>query len=45
MPRTLRPASNPGPKEYWRGRMVGKYTYGSDGHQMTDEDFEADWPE
>lgn len=32
-----------GPKEYWRGRMVGKYTYGSDGHLMTNEDFEADW--
>ena len=34
-----------GPKEYWRGRMVGKYTYGSDGHLMTNEDFEADWAE
>lgn len=34
-----------GPKEYWRGRMVGKYTYGADGHLMTDEDFEADWAE
>lgn len=32
-----------GPKEYWRGRMVGKYTYGPDGHLMTNEDFEADW--
>jgi len=32
-----------GPKEYWRGRMVGKYTYGLDGHLMTNEDFEADW--
>jgi len=32
-----------GPKEYWRGRMVGKYTYGADGHLMTNEDFEADW--
>lgn len=34
-----------GPKEYWRGRMVGKYGYGADGHLMTDEDFEADWDE
>lgn len=34
-----------GPKEYWRGRMVGKYTYGSDGQLMTNEDFEADWTE
>jgi prophage maintenance system killer protein len=34
-----------GPKEYWRGRMVGKYTYGRDGHLMTNEDFEADWAE
>lgn len=34
-----------GPKEYWRGRMVGKYTYGTDGHAMTNEDFEADWAE
>ncbi len=34
-----------GPKEYWRGRMVGKYTYGADGHLMTNEDFEADWAE
>lgn len=34
-----------GPKEYWRGRMVGKYTYGPDGHLMTNEDFEADWAE
>jgi prophage maintenance system killer protein len=34
-----------GPKEYWRGRMVGKYTYGPDGHLMTNEEFEADWAE
>ncbi len=34
-----------GPKEYWRLEMVGKYTYGADGHVMTDEDFEADWDE
>lgn len=34
-----------GPKEYWRGRMVGKYTHGPDGHLMTNEDFEADWAE
>jgi len=34
-----------GPKEYWRGRMVGKYTYGADGHLMTNADFEADWEE
>lgn len=32
-----------GPKEYWRGEMVGKYTYGSDSHLMTDKEFEADW--
>jgi len=25
--------------------MVGKYTYGADGHLMTNEDFEADWAE
>jgi death-on-curing protein len=34
-----------GPKEYWRGRTVGKYTYGADGHLMTNEEFEADWAE
>ncbi|MEV8516162.1 Fic family protein [Dactylosporangium sp. NPDC051484] len=34
-----------GPKEFWRGRMVGKYTYGADGHLMTEEDFEAEWAE
>lgn len=32
-----------GPKEYWRGQMVGKYTYGPDGHPMTDADFDEDW--
>lgn len=37
-----------GPKEYWRGEMVGKYTTrGGDPNAperlMTDEDFEADW--
>lgn len=32
-----------GAKEYWRGRMVGKYTTGSDGHLMTDAEFEAEW--
>lgn len=32
-----------GPKEYWRGRMVGTYTYGTEGRLMTDEDFEAEW--
>jgi hypothetical protein len=34
-----------GPKEYWRGEMVGKYTYGPDNHLMTNEEFEADWAE
>lgn len=34
-----------GPKEYWRGVMVGHYTYGADGHTMTDEEFEQDWAE
>ena len=32
-----------GPKEYWRTKMVGKYTYGIDNHPMTNEEFEADW--
>lgn len=32
-----------GPKEYWRAKMVGKYTYGLDNHLMTNEEFEADW--
>lgn len=35
-----------GPKEYWRSKMVGKYTYGyPDTHPMTNEEFEAEWPE
>lgn len=34
-----------GPKEYWRAKMVGKYTYGFDSHLMTDEEFEKDWNE
>jgi hypothetical protein len=34
-----------GPKEYWRGEMVGKYRYGTDQHLMTNEEFEADWAE
>ena len=34
-----------GAKEYWRGEMVGKYTYGADQHPMTEEEFEEDWPE
>ena len=32
-----------GAKENWRDRMVGKYTTGSDGHLMTDAEFEAEW--
>lgn len=32
-----------GPKEYWRQKSVGKYTYGVDQHLMTDEEFEEDW--
>lgn len=32
-----------GPKEYWRGEMVGKYHYGSDRHIMTNEEFEDSW--
>jgi death on curing protein len=32
-------------KEFWRGRLVGKATYGADGHGMTDEEFERDWAE
>jgi hypothetical protein len=32
-----------GAKEYWRGRMVGKYRTGDDGHLMTDAEFEAEW--
>ncbi|MEO6503327.1 MAG: hypothetical protein ABIQ09_15640 [Jatrophihabitantaceae bacterium] len=34
-----------GVKEFWRARMVGKYSYGPDGHLMTDDEFEADWAE
>jgi death-on-curing protein len=34
-----------GPKEFWRGRLVGKATYGRDGYPMTNEEFEADWAE
>lgn len=39
-----------GPKEYWRGQMVGKYTtQGGDPtaprRLMTNEDFEAEWGE
>jgi hypothetical protein len=32
-----------GPKEYWRSKMVGRYTIGADSHPMTDDDFETDW--
>ena len=32
-----------GPKEYWRGEMVGKAIYGVDNHLMTNEEFEEDW--
>ncbi len=38
-------ASDVGPKEYWRSKMVGRYTYGQDGHPMTEKDFEEHWPE
>jgi hypothetical protein len=34
-----------GKKEFWRNRLVGKATYGSDAHPMTDAEFEADWSE
>jgi hypothetical protein len=34
-----------GPKEYWRSKMVGKYTYGLDNHPMTNDEFEEDWAE
>lgn len=34
-----------GPKEYWRSKMVGKYTYGEDHHLMTNEEFEDEWNE
>jgi death-on-curing protein len=33
-----------GSKEYWRGKLVGRAAY-SDGHVMTNEDFEQEWPE
>lgn len=32
-----------GPKEYWRSSSVGKTTYGSDQHPMTEDDFEEFW--
>jgi hypothetical protein len=34
-----------GPKEYWRGVMVGKYTSGPDNHLLTNEEFDTDWDE
>lgn len=34
-----------GAREYWRAKMVGKYTCGIDGHPMTNEEFEEEWPE
>ena len=34
-----------GPKEYWRSELVGKATYGLDGHFMSNEEFEEDWHE
>ena len=34
-----------GPKEYWRGELVGKAAYGLDKHFMTNEEFEEDWCE
>jgi hypothetical protein len=34
-----------GPKEYWRSKMVGKFTCEQDGHSMTNEDFEKYWNE
>ncbi len=34
-----------GPKEYWRGQIVGKWTTGMDAHPMTDIDFEEYWTE
>lgn len=33
-----------GPKEYWRGRLVGTALF-ADGHAMTEEEFEAEWAE
>ncbi|WOX12570.1 type II toxin-antitoxin system death-on-curing family toxin [Streptomyces sp. N50] len=32
-----------GPKEYWRGKMVGRALYGPDRHPMTNEEFELEW--
>jgi hypothetical protein len=34
-----------GPKEYWRSKIVGKWTTGADKHLITNEEFEADWDE
>lgn len=34
-----------GPKEYWRGEMVGKWMKGIDRIPMTDADFEEYWAE
>lgn len=34
-----------GPKEYWREKIVGKYTCGPDGHLVTNDEFEKDWDE
>jgi hypothetical protein len=34
-----------GPKEFGRNRLVGKATYGQDGHLMTDAEFDEDWAE
>ena len=32
-----------GPKEYWRGKTVGHWTFGIDGHLMTDAEFEEEY--
>lgn len=32
-----------GAKEYWRAKIVGKWTTGEDGHLITNEEFEQDW--
>jgi len=34
-----------GPKEYWRGKLVGRALYAPDGHAMTNEEFEQEWEE
>ncbi|WP_128802886.1 MULTISPECIES: Fic family protein [unclassified Streptomyces] len=34
-----------GPKEYWRGKLVGRALYGLDRHLMTNEEFEQEWEE